>query len=63
YLEARDTVKAEINGHDLKAMGIKPGPIYKSILNELYKARLDGSITSKEEEIAFIYKLLKEDKF
>jgi len=63
YLEARDTVKAEINGHDLKAMGIKPGPVYKSILSELYKSRLDGSITSKEEEIAFVYKLLKEDKF
>ena len=63
YLEARETVKVEINGHDLKAMGLKQGPIYSRILNELYKLRLNGIIASKEQELAIIEKWLKEDKF
>jgi tRNA nucleotidyltransferase (CCA-adding enzyme) len=54
-------VKVETTGYDLKAMGIKPGPIYSRILSELYRLRLNGIITSKEKEIVFIHRLLKED--
>lgn len=61
YLQAKESVKVETTGYDLKAMGIKPGPIYSRILSELYRLRLNGIITSKEKEIVFIHRLLKED--
>ena len=42
----------ELNGEDLKRMGIQPGPIYRQILDRLRDARLDGEITRREEEEA-----------
>ena len=63
YLQAKDMVKVEIDGHDLKALGIKPGPVYSKILNELYRMKLNGAITSREEETALVHKFLKEGIF
>ncbi|MDQ5988716.1 MAG: A-adding tRNA nucleotidyltransferase [Syntrophus sp. SKADARSKE-3] len=38
-----------ITGHDLIAMGFRPGPHFKEILGELEEAQLSGSIASAEE--------------
>lgn len=38
-------------GEDLLAMGITKGPIFREILDGLFEARLNGKVTSKEEEI------------
>jgi tRNA nucleotidyltransferase (CCA-adding enzyme) len=46
--------KPFINGDDLKAMGFKPGPIYRDILNTLKVAHLEGKIKTKSEEIKLI---------
>jgi len=43
-------IKPLLNGNDLKAMGIRPGPIFKTILETLLKARLDGKVKTKEDE-------------
>ena len=37
-----------IRGDDLKAIGIEPGPAFKSILSEVRKRQLDGQLTSAE---------------
>ncbi len=63
YLQAKDTVKVETNGNDLKALGMKPGPIYSKILGELYRLKLNGKITNKKEETALVHKFLKEGTF
>lgn len=43
-------VKPLLNGQDLKAMGLKPSPLFKQILDKLLDARLNGEVDTKEEE-------------
>jgi tRNA nucleotidyltransferase (CCA-adding enzyme) len=43
-------VKPALMGEDLKRMGFSPGPIFGHVLNALRDARLDGEITSRQEE-------------
>ncbi|MBN1874524.1 MAG: CBS domain-containing protein [Anaerolineae bacterium] len=52
YIEEWQYVQHNITGNDLKAIGIPPGPIYREIFETLRNGRLDGTITSREEEIA-----------
>jgi tRNA nucleotidyltransferase (CCA-adding enzyme) len=44
-------VKTILTGKDLKKMGLKPGPIYRSILDTVLDAKLDGQANTKEDEI------------
>ncbi|HSQ91980.1 MAG TPA: hypothetical protein VLM19_07395, partial [Nitrospiraceae bacterium] len=53
YVKSR-TVKTSLTGGDLQAMGLKPGPQYKTILGKLLGARIDGMITTETEERAFV---------
>ena len=59
FLMTYSKVTPLLRGEDLKSMGIKPGPIYREILNFLLYARLDGEVHSREDEIAFIKKTFK----
>lgn len=45
-------VHAELNGDDLRMLGIARGPIYRRILVRLRAARLDGLVQSRAEEEA-----------
>jgi len=47
-------IQAELTGNDLKALGLPPGPRYKEILRRLRAQRLDGLVTSRAEEEAFV---------
>jgi len=49
-------VKTALAGRDLQAMGLKPGPQYKTILEKLLDARIDGMITTEADERAFVQK-------
>lgn len=51
-------VEPEIDGEYLKAMGLKPGPLFGRILSALRDARLDEEVASLEEEKALVEKLL-----
>lgn len=51
-------VATELNGHDLYRMGLKPGPAYRRILEALLDARLDGEVSSREEEEALARSLI-----
>lgn len=55
-------VEPEVDGEYLKAMGLKPGPLFGRILSALRDARLDGEVTSLEEERAFVEKLLAKEE-
>jgi tRNA nucleotidyltransferase (CCA-adding enzyme) len=51
-------VEPDIDGEYLKAMGLKPSPLFGHILSALRDARLDGEVTSLEEEKALVEELL-----
>jgi len=58
YLDTWRHIRPTINGDDLVRMGIRPGPVYKKILEGLRAAWLDGKVTSVEEEQAYLKTLL-----
>lgn len=43
-----------LTGEDLKELGLPPGPIYREILARLRAGRLDGKITTRAEEVAWV---------
>ena len=52
------SVKTALTGRDLQAMGLKPGPQYKTILGKLLDARIDGMVKTEAEERALVEKQL-----
>lgn len=55
-------VETELAGDDLKEMGLKPGPLFGRLLAALRDARLNGKIGTREEEKAFLEKLLAAER-
>ncbi len=54
YLAAWRRVRPLLRGDDLRALGIRPGPIYREVLNSLLYARLDGHVQSRDDELRFV---------
>jgi len=59
YVTHWQLVKPFTNGTDLQALGIKPGPVYRKILNQLRDLWLDGSISNVEQELIILDELIK----
>ncbi|HEY1376277.1 MAG TPA: CCA tRNA nucleotidyltransferase [Gemmataceae bacterium] len=49
-----------LTGDDLLEMGIKPGPVYKRLLDAVREAQLDGTVTTTEQAVELVKRLLKE---
>lgn len=47
-----------INGHDLIAMGLKPGHVFKDILTKIEDEQLEGNLTTKEAAIEMAKSLI-----
>ncbi len=66
YLHRYRNVRTELRGRDLKAMGVPPGPIYRTLLDQLLDAQLNGEVKSRQEELALLFRshpeLFKEEK-
>lgn len=45
--------KPAINGSYIKSLGYSPGPVFRQVLGAVWRAKLDGEITTEEEEKAF----------
>ncbi|UCG11240.1 MAG: CBS domain-containing protein [Deltaproteobacteria bacterium] len=54
YFQNLKEVRPILRGRDLQQMGIEPGPVYRQILNRLLDGRLNGEMTSREEEVEFV---------
>ena len=50
-------VQASLDGNDLQALGLRRGTIYRTVLAELRAGRLDGTISSREEETAHVLRI------
>jgi putative nucleotidyltransferase with HDIG domain len=47
---------ALINGKDLIALGMKPGPLFGKILGEAYDLQLENKLTSRDEAVEWVKK-------
>ncbi|WP_267383819.1 CBS domain-containing protein [Cyanobacterium sp. uoEpiScrs1] len=61
YLTKWSKIKPLLNGNDLIAMGYRPGPQYKIILDRLLNATLDREITTKEEARKLVKHMMNDD--
>lgn len=59
YLYKRDLLKPLLIGEDLSQLGIKPGPLYSKIFNELEMNVLTEQITTKDEAIKWVKQFIK----
>ncbi len=64
YLRTWRFIKPAVDGEDLKSLGLKPGPIFKRILNELKYRIIDAEISEdREEQLQFVKAMVnKEEK-
>jgi len=62
YVTTYSKVKIALRGSDLKSLGIPQGPVYQEIFRTLLELRLDGKITSKEDEMSWVFKYVKKGK-
>ncbi|MBX3084708.1 MAG: CCA tRNA nucleotidyltransferase [Anaerolineae bacterium] len=52
-------VQPALNGDDLKRMGLPPGKLFGTLLRQLRSARLDGKLTTEDDERAFVRRVLE----
>lgn len=58
YIIKLSKEKPRVTGDDLILMGLNPGPQFKVILDDLLRAKLDGIVTTKDDELHYV-----EEKF
>ena len=61
-LDSLQFIRPKLKGGDLKRLGLKPGPLYGVILQELKEAVLDGKVRSYQEELEFVLSYLEEQR-
>ena len=61
YLSFRHR-KPILNGHDLQQLGVSPGPGLGQLLKELRAAQLDGVVSNRSEEEAWVLARLNNDR-
>ncbi|MEO8458659.1 MAG: hypothetical protein ABI559_12720, partial [Chloroflexota bacterium] len=54
YLDRKRTVRTILNGDEVVELGIERGPDVADVLAELRAARLDGEVTTREDEARFV---------
>jgi len=59
FLTTHQHVKPILTGDDLKALGLKPGPRFKKILDRLLDARLNGEVKTEAEEREIVNRMVE----
>lgn len=54
YQDVLRQMKPAIDGDDLRALGLPPGPQFRRLLGGLRAAYLDGIVTTREEQVAWV---------
>ena len=54
-------VSISISGKDLLEMGLKPGPLFSRALESVLEARLNGTVATRDDELAFVHGHVKEN--
>jgi tRNA nucleotidyltransferase (CCA-adding enzyme) len=61
YMREWRKISPTITGHDLRHLGLTPGPQYRLILEALRAAWLDGKVKNEAEESALLAELIKRE--
>ena len=56
YITRLRSVTTLLDGRYLKEIGVKPGPVYREILESLLDARLNGEVSTLLDEVEFVRK-------
>ncbi len=59
FLTTYQHVKPALSGDDLKDLGLKPGPMFRKLLDRLRDARLNGQVRTEDDERALVRRLAK----
>jgi tRNA nucleotidyltransferase/poly(A) polymerase/nanoRNase/pAp phosphatase (c-di-AMP/oligoRNAs hydrolase) len=59
YWSVLRKIRRTVTGHDLRRLGLPPGPAHARILDAVQRARLDGKARSREEELALAQRLIR----
>lgn len=54
YVTQLREISCSVTGDDLKALGLPPGPRYREILDTVLAARLNGGVTTRDEELELV---------
>ena len=60
YLHTWRKSTSFLTGDDLRNLGVPQGPLYRQVLDQLREARLDGAVSTREEEERFLHRALLE---
>jgi tRNA nucleotidyltransferase (CCA-adding enzyme) len=60
YVREWRGIRTAVTGDDLKALGLAPGPVFAELLDALLNARLDGHVTTEDEERQLLAALVAE---
>jgi tRNA nucleotidyltransferase (CCA-adding enzyme) len=58
FTQLRDT-RLTISGDDLLKLGLKPGPIFRHIFNDVLKAKLNGNVKTHQDELRYARRCIK----
>lgn len=58
YVTEWQSIRQTLDGDGLRAIGLKPGPLFGRLLSRLRDAWLDGEIASEAEELSMVRELL-----
>jgi tRNA nucleotidyltransferase (CCA-adding enzyme) len=56
YITRLRSITTLLDGRYLKERGVKPGPVYREILESLLDARLNGEVSTLLDEVEFVRK-------
>ncbi|MBW2298349.1 MAG: polya polymerase, partial [Deltaproteobacteria bacterium] len=58
YVTKLRHVTISVTGKDLMERGLKPGPVYRDIMQAVLNTKLNGSVQTREDELAFVKKYM-----
>ncbi|MFO7802231.1 MAG: polya polymerase, partial [Desulfovermiculus sp.] len=61
FLSQLKDQELEINGKDLKTMGLPPGPAYNAILKKIFAAKLDREAPDRNAQLALARNLVQDE--
>jgi tRNA nucleotidyltransferase (CCA-adding enzyme) len=60
FLSKHNGIRLKIAGEDIKTLGLKPGPDFRTILKKVLYRKIDGRLRTKREELLYARELARQ---